>query len=134
MCQMWGKKFLWRACHDILPTRRKITNDPTCPLCGPETETTVHILWQCPSAADAWSVGCAKLQKRSTSTYGLNFYQVVEDVLQRCSLEEIKLLVGIARRLWLRRSDVVFGGNFVHPNIYSCPKCRYYPTGVLQRQ
>lgn len=52
------KNFLWKACHDILPTRvnlktKKIVEDPSCPLCGREQETTVHILWQCPSAMDA---------------------------------------------------------------------------------
>jgi hypothetical protein len=51
------KKILWRACHDILQTRsnlhrRKIIDDPGCPLCGLENETAFHILWQCPSAMD----------------------------------------------------------------------------------
>lgn len=60
---------LWRTCHEILPTRsnlhkRKIIEDPLCPLCGRAPETVSHILWRCPSAMDAWSVGRVKLQKR----------------------------------------------------------------------
>jgi hypothetical protein len=44
------KNFLWKACHDILPTRsnmfkRKITEFPKCSICGLEDETTLHILW-----------------------------------------------------------------------------------------
>jgi hypothetical protein len=48
------KKFIWRTSYDILPTRvnlywRKILDDPKCPICGREDETTIHILWECPS-------------------------------------------------------------------------------------
>lgn len=52
------KHFLWRACHDILPTRvsRKVLMDPSCPICEREPET----VWQCPSASDVWSAGCTK--------------------------------------------------------------------------
>jgi hypothetical protein len=48
--EMWGplwklpipnaeKNFLWKACHEILPTkanlcRRKVTTDALCPICG----------------------------------------------------------------------------------------------------
>lgn len=55
------KNFLWRACHNLLPTRsnlfkKKIVVDPLCPLCGAEAETGYHILWDCPSAkaCGAW--------------------------------------------------------------------------------
>jgi hypothetical protein len=66
---IWGlrvpsveKNFLWRACHEILPTRknlqqRKIIDDPLCPICGLEEETAVHILWECPTAQDVWCMG-----------------------------------------------------------------------------
>ena len=43
------KIFLWRACSEALPTscnllRRKVLEDPTCPLCGIEVENTMHAL------------------------------------------------------------------------------------------
>jgi hypothetical protein len=43
------KNFLWRGCHDILPTRAnlhrgKIIDDPKCPICELEDEMAVHIL------------------------------------------------------------------------------------------
>ena len=31
-------------------------------------------------------------------------------------MEEILLFVGIARRIWLRRNEVVHGGSFMSPN------------------
>ena len=46
------KKILWRACSDALPTRcnllrRKVLDDPTCPQCGIESESSLHALWEC---------------------------------------------------------------------------------------
>jgi ribonuclease HI len=114
------KKIIWKACHDILPTKanlckRKIIDDPLCPLCESETETVLHALWQCPAAVDAWSMGCTRLQKKSFNI-GKNFLQVVEEIFLQCDLEETKQFVGIARRLWLRRNEVVHGGRMMHPN------------------
>ena len=55
-CSMWqlkipnvDKHFLWRACHDILPTKVKLCEwkvilDPTCPVCEREPETIFHTL------------------------------------------------------------------------------------------
>ncbi|XP_059451001.1 uncharacterized protein LOC132181785 [Corylus avellana] len=62
------KHFFWRACHEILPTRdnlwrRKVIDDPRCPICESKEESTFHILWQCQSAKDVWGVGNLKFQK-----------------------------------------------------------------------
>jgi ribonuclease HI len=113
------KNFLWRACHESLPTRynlfrRKIVEDPLCPICGLDAETALHILWQCSSARDVWCVGPKKLQKNSDS--GLEFLQVVEGVFAACSWEDTAQFAGIARRIWLRRNRVVHEGIFSHPN------------------
>jgi hypothetical protein len=40
---------------------------------------------------------------------------VVEQVL-RTSEEDIKLFVGLARKLWFWRNEVIHGGQFIHPN------------------
>jgi hypothetical protein len=86
------KNFLWKACHDILPTRsnmfkRKITKDPECPICGLEDETTLHILWQCPSTMDVWNEGGRKIQKRIVE--GLSFLHVVEGMFKDFDSEDI---------------------------------------------
>jgi hypothetical protein len=44
-----AKNFMWRAYQDLLLAkdnlvRRKIIQDPECPLCGLEAETSYHIL------------------------------------------------------------------------------------------
>jgi hypothetical protein len=40
---------------------------------------------------------------------------VVENIFKICEMEEIKIFVGVARRLWLRRNEVIHGGAFTHP-------------------
>jgi hypothetical protein len=93
------KNFLWRACHDILPTkaslhRRKVTTDDLCPICAREEETCFHILWSCPSARDVWSGSIKKFHKSSFD--GPTFHRVVEEMLRICNEEELCLFVGIA--------------------------------------
>jgi hypothetical protein len=51
------KMFLWRACHNIFPTKenllkRGIVKDPFCPCCEIIGESLSHILWSCPSTMD----------------------------------------------------------------------------------
>ncbi|XP_059436785.1 uncharacterized protein LOC132169849 [Corylus avellana] len=92
------KHFLWRACHDILPTRVnmcscKVIMDPSCPICMREFETVFHTLWQCPSASD-----------------------VVEAMFSKHDRLEFLQFVGIARRIWLRRNEVIHGRSFLNPN------------------
>jgi hypothetical protein len=69
--RMRMKVFMWRACSNALATkanlfRRKITEDPLCPMCGVQAETTGHILWGCSAAKAIWSVCNSKIHKRSS--------------------------------------------------------------------
>jgi hypothetical protein len=53
------KMFLWRACHNLLPTkvnllRRGIVDSSVCPIYDLECESLVHILWSCPLVSDVW--------------------------------------------------------------------------------
>jgi hypothetical protein len=114
------KHFLWRACHESLPTRdnlchRKVITDPSCPICMKETETTFHALWQCSSACDVWAAGGRVFQKSHFE--GPEFIQVVEGMFDRCDQTEFALFVGITRRIWFRRNEVIHGGYFSHPNL-----------------
>ena len=51
------KHFIWRACHEPLPTKnlliRKVTRNSVCERCQSETKDTVHALWGC----QLWSTG-----------------------------------------------------------------------------
>jgi ribonuclease HI len=113
------KVFLWKACHNLLPTKanlfqRKVTTDPLCPICEVEVETTCHILWGCRSASDVWGVCPRKIQKCSSS--GFDFAQIIDELLHKLDQEDFELLATVARRIWLRRNSVVFGGVLQNPN------------------
>uniref|UniRef100_A0A2N9GZI9 Reverse transcriptase domain-containing protein n=1 Tax=Fagus sylvatica TaxID=28930 RepID=A0A2N9GZI9_FAGSY len=53
------RHFLWRACHDSLPTKknlhhRHVLNDPHCPNCTNSVESTLHALVQCKNLQRIW--------------------------------------------------------------------------------
>jgi hypothetical protein len=83
---------MWRACQNILPTKdnlvkRKIIQDPFCPICGLEQEISFHILWDCPSARDVWGVNLRVFQNRFQ--LGLNLSKqwkvFTKTVTEKCS-------------------------------------------------
>jgi ribonuclease HI len=115
-----AKSFLWKACSDILPTKDKlfkknITQDPLCPICCLETETVCHILWSCPSAQDVWGECAIKFQK--SHNYATNFMFVMGRLIDKCTDEEVQMAVMVARQIWHRRNNMVFGGKFTSPKL-----------------
>jgi hypothetical protein len=70
--------------------------------------------WQCSAAMDVWSNGGSKFQKKSFS--GPDFKQMVDGLIRSCSVEDMVLFVGLARRIWMRRNEVIHGGSFTHPD------------------
>ena len=65
------KVFGWRACHDILPTRRNLKKkrvllDESCWFCATFQESTIHVLWECTTAQDIWHGSVRALQKCGT--------------------------------------------------------------------
>uniref|UniRef100_A0A803QD75 Reverse transcriptase domain-containing protein n=1 Tax=Cannabis sativa TaxID=3483 RepID=A0A803QD75_CANSA len=54
------KHFLWRVCHDILPTSHNLFNrkticSPHCSRCHYHNETLEHALFRCPTAQKIWN-------------------------------------------------------------------------------
>lgn len=52
--------FLWRACHDIIPTRaalfrRRVGSDPFCEFCKTAVETESHVFFNCPLFIRIWA-------------------------------------------------------------------------------
>lgn len=112
------KKFLWRACLDILPTKvnlckRKILIDQTCPLCLVELETTEHILWDCISASDILRQCTRRIQKGKASCN--NFKSLIEDMFNNLEIEEMEELTLILWNLWRRRNEYVFKNILIGP-------------------
>ena len=114
------KCFLWRACHDLLPTRvnlfkRKVITDPSCLFCGVAAKTGFHVLWDYPSAKDVWSMAGGVLQK--SHYYGPEFLQVVEGIFRKCGQEDCAIFAGLARRIWVKCNEVLHRGQFTQPSV-----------------
>jgi hypothetical protein len=112
------RTFLWRMCTNSLPHKanlfkRKVTPDALCPLCGKCPETTVHILWTCDSAKAVWTECSRRVQKLSIEAHdGFSLFSQLLDLLDDNELAEV---IFIARRIWLRRNSILFGGVLSSP-------------------
>ncbi|KAG6700691.1 hypothetical protein I3842_08G125100 [Carya illinoinensis] len=114
----------WRctstACLKALPTRanlakRKVIEDPACPICLQSAETTEHILWECPSARDVWALSNRKLQK--ASSHSPHFVEMFEHLVDSLGTEEMLTFAITSWNIWKIRNKVVFKGLFTHPSI-----------------
>lgn len=113
------KILIWRTCKDILPTlqnlsRRKVTENCMCPICGMDNETIGHALWGCPATQDVWSQACMKIQKISFSNP--LFVDIWSKFIEKPSLMELNEATVIVKLIWSCRNDVVHIKTFTNPN------------------
>ena len=88
------KVFGWRACQNVLPTRKnlachKVIMDDGCEFCKMNLESVIHVLWQCGVAQDIWAGSLRQLQKGITGQ--TDFMQLVVDLIRSLSSEEQEL-------------------------------------------
>ncbi|KAG6629566.1 hypothetical protein CIPAW_14G093100 [Carya illinoinensis] len=113
------KIFLWRACLNAFPTRanlkvRKVVEDSACPICSQPSETIEHVLWECPSARDVWSLSSRKFQKASIGSF--SFVEKLEGLVESKETEELQTFAITAWNIWKRRNEVIFQGHLTHPS------------------
>ena len=113
------KMFLWRAFNNLLPTKtnlykRGVVKEKLCPICGREEETIFHALWDCIAARDFWGGSLRKFQKASGKES--DFHQIFEGLHNRCDHQEMDMFTVIAKKIWLRRNNVVHDKPFTDPN------------------
>ena len=90
--RIWGarvpakvKSFLWRACHDALPTnsglfKRKVIPTPLCGLCRDQCEDSIHALWACSVVTQAWTIAPEFSDLRQSGP--MSFSDLVHQVVQ----------------------------------------------------
>ena len=89
-------------------------DDARCELCQQATEMVVHVLWECGVTQDIWA-GCRGiLQKRVCDQ--VDFSQLMEDMRDRLSREELELFWVQCWLIWNQRNTVVHGGMIQHPS------------------
>jgi ribonuclease HI len=95
--------------------RRKAIESKICPCCEVEDEDAMHALWLCPAARDVW--GCSSSCFQKFCFAGADFQSLFAYCMERCTKDELDLMVTTARRIWLRRNVWIFEQCFEHPDI-----------------
>jgi hypothetical protein len=85
-----------------------------CFICSQETETILHVLWECPLVRDVWGVCDRKIQKMGAVV--ADFRELMEIFSKKSNTEELGLIATISRNLWKRRNTVLYGGLLTHSN------------------
>jgi hypothetical protein len=94
--------FLWRVCNDILPTKgklwkRHIVENPLCPLCGIEFESSTHAIWLCEVAKEVWSECPARIQKCASGD--IDFLTLLSNLCARLSLDDLEFFAMVAQQV-----------------------------------
>jgi hypothetical protein len=103
--------FIWRACNDILSFKeklhkRRVVDDPVCPMCKPDVESSYHALWGCSAARELWSKCPYKLSKCNFSA--LDLLSLFGQLRGRLERTKVELFVMVAQRVWFHRNSYVF--------------------------
>jgi ribonuclease HI len=111
---IWGLKipakirhFLWRACHESLPTRinlhhRHVIQDPSCGNCNYWNETVLHALWQCNTLEEIWN--SVPWGRRLVHNHYLNFMELFHHCHLDLSPSELQLFAFTTWSIWYRRN------------------------------
>jgi hypothetical protein len=111
---IWGLKipakirhFLWRACHESLPTRinlhhRHVIQDPSCGNCNDMNETVIHALWQCNILEEIWN--SVPWGRRMIHNHYLNFMELFHHCHSDLSPSELQLFAFTTWSIWYRRN------------------------------
>ena len=59
-----------------------------------------------------------------SSIEGTDFRQVMEEMCNTCSEDELRFFTSMARKLWFRRNEYIHGGSFTHPTTLVQQVCR----------
>ena len=106
------KHFIWRACHNALPTkcnlvRRSIVNSEVCELCNEGQEDVIHALWRCPVVENVWSYH--SWAQQAVNPPPLTFCDLFDRFVQVTDDFRKEFFVVAAWCIWNRRNALHFG-------------------------
>ncbi|XP_042969101.1 uncharacterized protein LOC122301787 [Carya illinoinensis] len=112
------KIFVWKTLNNCLPTKgnlfkRRVVDNPLCPICEKEFETSCHAIWSCPTAVDVWAEEGSLVKKWASSEVDIEI--IWKNMVERLIAEEMRLIAIVMRCIWLRRNKFVFEKGFTSP-------------------
>lgn len=98
--------FIWKAIRGALPVRQSLHNrlphiPADCPLCGADSETPYHLLFQCPHARATWFH--SSLGIRTDEISGLEVGQAFQHMWQNLDNPQIMITMLISWQIWKSR-------------------------------
>lgn len=92
--------FIWRACNEILPTKeklhkRRVVDDPLCPMCKQVVESSYHALWGCSAARAIWTEGPRRISKCNFFT--VDVLSLFGQLIDRLDRAEVELFVMVGQ-------------------------------------
>ncbi|KAF5451861.1 hypothetical protein F2P56_026923 [Juglans regia] len=113
------KMFIWKAVVNNLPTklnlnRRRVIENPLCPVCGRENESICHILWSCSAAADVWADKESPVQKWQGMEE--DFMDLWVKLTEKLPRQDLDLVATVMRNMWWRRNAFIFDNIFKGPS------------------
>ncbi|KAF4380093.1 hypothetical protein F8388_018217 [Cannabis sativa] len=112
------KHFLWRACHDILPTshnlfKRKVLNTTCCCQCFYHDETLEHALFRCTTVQEVWNLTIF-LEFIDKNAF-LNCMDLLSLAATTYSARDYRYFLCFLWKLWNCRN------NWLHTGLYTSP-------------
>lgn len=111
--------FLWKACHCALPTeanflkKRIVEDDPMCPICSQDHETTQHAIWECESVRDVWGQCSRPLQQYSIINQSFKDNDVI-NLLKTLDSEVLEEFAVVACMIYGREEMKWFFNKFLY--------------------
>ncbi|XP_042983278.1 uncharacterized protein LOC122312683 [Carya illinoinensis] len=95
--------------------KKKVIDDPNCPICLQQVESIEHVIWECEAARDVWGLYSRQLQKRSIRNQ--SFRELVTNLMEVLNKEMLTEMAVVAWRLCKRRNEAIFQKVFTSPSI-----------------
>ncbi|GMI74877.1 hypothetical protein like AT4G29090 [Hibiscus trionum] len=119
------RAFLWRLCHDIVPTKStlrarfhgNLQDQDNCPHCYQHQESAEHILFFCPFAQATWRASAFNYSPAALGFPGFPkwWYQLCHDRKMGMTKVGLAQIAFILWNLWKARNALVFEGRRESP-------------------
>ncbi|KAL3833965.1 hypothetical protein ACJIZ3_008701 [Penstemon smallii] len=107
------KIFLWRFCHNALPTRMALSRrgvsimDTLCPVCNTEDENLIHTFLHCSYARQFWAISDFPLYIYNSNA--TNAARWIDEVKSKIDNNNLGLFIISCWCIWWNRNQITWG-------------------------